>query len=96
MNMLIPVAQVDENDRLRVGGKGFALASMFRQGFIIPDTLCVSSDLYNAYVTQSGLRERIQLELHRKDFKEMRWEEIWDCATRIRNMFLTIPSCSQI
>jgi pyruvate,water dikinase len=31
------------------------------------------------------------LELHRKDFKEMRWEEIWDCATRIRNMFLSKP-----
>jgi pyruvate,water dikinase len=91
MNWTIPVAQINENDRHRVGGKGFALASMFRQGFTIPDTLCVSSDLYNAYVTQSGLRERIQLELHRKDFKEMRWEEIWDCATRIRNMFLTIP-----
>jgi phosphoenolpyruvate synthase/pyruvate phosphate dikinase len=39
-------------------------------------------------VDHTGLRERIQLELHRKDFKEMRWEEIWDCATRIRNMFL--------
>ena len=37
------------------------------------------------------MRERILLELHRKDFKEMRWEEIWDCATRIRNMFLTKP-----
>jgi pyruvate,water dikinase len=40
---------------------------------------------------RTGLRERILLELHRKDFKEMRWEEIWDCATRIRNMFLTKP-----
>ena len=91
MNWTIPVTEVDDSDRHRVGGKGFALASMSRQGFKIPDTLCVSSDLYNAYVTRSGLRERIQLELHRKDFKEMRWEEIWDCATRIRNMFLRIP-----
>ena len=90
MNWTIPVAEVDDSDRHRVGGKGFALASMFRQGFSIPDTLCVSCDLYNAYVSRSGLRERIQLELHRKDFKEMRWEEIWDCATRIRNMFLRV------
>ncbi|MCK7515228.1 MAG: hypothetical protein MZV70_72020 [Desulfobacterales bacterium] len=37
------------------------------------------------------MRERILLELHRKDFKEMRWEEIWDCATRIRNLFLRKP-----
>jgi pyruvate,water dikinase len=69
---------------------------MSRQGFNIPDTLCVTSDLYNEYVTRSGLRERILLELHRKDFKEMRWEEIWDCATRIRNMFLRIPIPSEI
>jgi pyruvate,water dikinase len=31
------------------------------------------------------------LELYRKDFRDMRWEEIWDCATRIRNMFLKTP-----
>jgi pyruvate,water dikinase len=96
MNWTIPAAKVDDNDRKRVGGKGFALALMSRQGFNIPDTLCVTSDLYNEYVTRTGLRERILLELHRKDFSEMRWEEIWDCATRIRNMFLRIPMPSEI
>jgi pyruvate,water dikinase len=96
MNWTIPAIKVSDNDRKRIGGKGFALASMSRQGFNIPDTLCVTSDLYNEYVTRSGLRERILLELHRKDFKEMRWEEIWDCATRIRNMFLRIPIPSEI
>lgn len=96
MNWTIPVANINDSDRHRVGGKGFALASMFRQGFNIPDTLCVSSDLYDAYVNRSGLRERIQLELHRKDFQEMRWEEIWDCATRIRNLFLRVPIPSEI
>jgi pyruvate,water dikinase len=96
MNWTIHATKVDANDRKWVGGKGFALASMSRQGFNIPDTLCVSSDLYNTYVTRTGLRERILLELHRKDFKEMRWGEIWDCATRIRNMFLRIPIPSEI
>ena len=52
-------------------------------------TVCITSDAYQEYVVNTGLRERILLELHRKDFKEMRWEEIWDCATRIRNMFLS-------
>jgi pyruvate,water dikinase len=91
MNWTIQATKVKSEDRNRVGGKGFALASMSRQGFNIPDTLCVSSDLYNTYVKRTGLRERILLELNRKEFKEMRWEEIWDCATRIRNMFLRIP-----
>jgi pyruvate,water dikinase len=96
MKWTIPVTKVDDNDRKRVGGKGFALASMSRQGFNTPDTLCITSDLYNEYVTRTGLRERILLELHRKDFTEMRWEAIWDCATRIRNMFLRIQIPSEI
>jgi pyruvate,water dikinase len=91
MNWIIPASKVEEEDRIRVGGKGFALATMYREGFRIPETICVTSDLYTEYVTRTGLRERILLELHRKDFKEMRWEEIWDCATRVRNMFLKMP-----
>jgi phosphoenolpyruvate synthase/pyruvate phosphate dikinase len=74
-----------------VGGKGFSLAQLMKSGFKIPRTICVSSDAYQEFVNRTGLRERILLELHRKDFKAMRWEEIWDCATRIRNMFLMKP-----
>ena len=91
MNWTIPASKVKEKDRIRIGGKGFSLASMMSRGFKIPETLCVTSDLYTEYVSRTGLRERILLELHRKNFKEMRWEEIWDCATRVRNMFLTVP-----
>jgi pyruvate,water dikinase len=96
MNWIIPASKVEDKDRKRIGGKGFALASMSREGFCIPETICVTSDFYTEYVTRTGLRERILLELHRKDFKEMRWEEIWDCATRIRNMFLRIPIPSDL
>jgi pyruvate,water dikinase len=31
------------------------------------------------------------MELHRKPFEEMRWEEVWDTALRIRNLFLKTP-----
>ena len=96
MNWIIPASQVKDKDRKRIGGKGFALASMFRNGFHIPETICITSDLYAEYVARTGLRERILLELHRKNFKEMRWEEIWDCATRVRNMFLKISIPSEI
>jgi len=88
MKWIIPAEKISEKDHGQVGGKGSALAKMARQGFRVPVTLCVTSDAYHAHVSRSGLRERILLELHRKNFKEMRWEEIWDCATRIRNMFL--------
>ena len=91
MNWILSAAQVSPEDRNRVGGKGYALAKLAAKGFLIPETLCLTVDTYNEFVLQTGLRERILLELHRKDFKEMRWEEIWDCATRIRNMFLRTP-----
>ncbi|UCF94511.1 MAG: hypothetical protein JSW39_10240, partial [Desulfobacterales bacterium] len=91
MKWVISAEDIGHEDRRRVGGKGYALALLAQNGFQIPETTCISSDVYQAYVDRTGLRERIQLELHRKDFKEMRWEEIWDCATRIRNMFLRKP-----
>ncbi len=50
---------------------------MVKGGFEIPRTVCITSDTYQEYVVRTGLRERILLELHRKAFKEMRWEEIW-------------------
>ena len=88
MSLILSVEEIQSGDRHRVGGKGYALSRLVKQGFRIPKTVCITSDAYQEYVLQTGLRERIMLELHRKDFKEMRWEEIWDCATRIRNMFL--------
>jgi len=96
MKWVISASEVEPSDRPRVGGKGFALARLSAGGFSVPQTLCVTSQAYQEYVAQTGLRERISLELHRKEFKEMRWEEIWDCATRIRNMFLTKTMPSEI
>ncbi len=91
MNWILSTEEIHSGDRQRVGGKGYALSLLVKGGFEIPRTVCITSDTYQEYVVRTGLRERILLELHRKAFKEMRWEEIWDCATRIRNMFLTKP-----
>ena len=91
MKWILSPDEIDSEDRRRVGGKGYALSLLIKGGFKIPRTVCITSDMYQEFVIRTGLRERILLELHRKDFKAMRWEEIWDCATRIRNMFLTKP-----
>jgi len=53
--------------------------------------VCLTTKAYSAYLDATGLRERIALEVHRKAFEAMRWEELWDCATRIRNLFLQTP-----
>ena len=91
MNLTIPVTQVETEHRDRVGGKAFSLAVMTRIGLSVPPALCVTTDAYNHYSTVTGLRERILLELNRKSFQEMRWEEMWDSSLRIRNMFLNTP-----
>jgi len=91
MSWILSAEEIQSEDRHRVGGKGYALSLLAKNGFTIPRTVCITSDAYQEYLLQTGLRERILMELHRKDFKEMRWEEIWDCATRIRNMFLSKP-----
>ncbi len=91
MTWVLPLSQVDPPQRPVVGGKGFALAEMARAGIPVPETLCISTRAYEAYVSDTGLRERIMLELSRKDFAEMRWEELWDASLRIRNLFLRTP-----
>ena len=55
---------------------------------MVPATVCISSAAYRQFIRENGLQEKIQLELHRKNFSDMRWEEIWDAALRIRNLFL--------
>jgi len=91
MTLVLPLSRVDAARRPEVGGKGFALAHMERAGIPVPETVCISTRAYDAYVSATGLRERIMLELNRKDFAEMRWEELWDASLRIRNLFLRTP-----
>jgi rifampicin phosphotransferase len=96
MKWILTAAEVQSSDRHRVGGKGYALAQLAEAGFTTPETVCLTTDAYEQFVSRTGLRERILLELNRKDFIEMRWEEIWDCATRIRNMFLKTPMPEEV
>ncbi len=91
MSMLLSLDQITPVLRPQIGGKASALAQLARQGFPVPRACCLPVQVYNTYVDATGLRERILMELNRKDFQEMRWEEIWDAALRIRNMFLTTP-----
>mgnify|MGYP006279548043 CR=1 FL=1 len=70
------------------GGKAAALARMIGGGLRVPGGFCVTSDAYERFIDETGLRGKIALELGRKRLEEMRWEEMWDAALRIRNMFL--------
>jgi pyruvate,water dikinase len=91
MSLILPFERIADADRPRVGGKAHALSAMARAGAPVPAGVCVTVDAYRRHLKQSGLAGRIRLELSRKAFADMRWEEIWDAALRIRNMFLTTP-----
>jgi phosphoenolpyruvate synthase/pyruvate phosphate dikinase len=91
--MIYDFLEVNDKNRQFVGGKASALSKMAQEGLKVPYAVFISTKAYNDYVELTGLRERISLELSRKELnlKEMRWEEMWDAALRIRNMFLTTP-----
>ncbi len=91
MSLILPFEGITEADRPRVGGKAYSLSVMAGTGAKVPPGVCVAVDAYRQYVRLTGLAERIRLELSRKNFTEMRWEEIWDASLRIRNMFITTP-----
>ncbi|MBN1557044.1 MAG: PEP/pyruvate-binding domain-containing protein, partial [Lentisphaerae bacterium] len=74
-----------------VGAKARALADLAARGFRVPPAVAVPAETYAAYLQATGLRDRVVFELGRKRFEDMRWEEIWDAALRIRNLFLNTP-----
>lgn len=88
MSIVIPLQNIAGHDAADVGGKALALGRLARSGIRVPQTLCITRSAYESYVRSTGLLERISLELSRKDFRDMRWEELWDSSLRIRGMFL--------
>jgi len=88
MNLIVPLDGLADVHPRQVGGKAFSLGIIYRKGIVVPRALCLTQDVYEMYVRSTGLMERISLELGRKNFRDMRWEELWDASLRIRSMFL--------
>jgi pyruvate,water dikinase len=85
---LIALSHVTEEAGELVGGKAATLASLSRAGFPIADGFCITTAAYFDFIKSCDLDERIAIELARKSLSQMRWEEMWDSALRIRNAFL--------
>jgi phosphoenolpyruvate synthase/pyruvate phosphate dikinase len=96
MNLVLDLHSINEQERLRVGGKGFALAAMAQKGLRVPEAVCITTEAYHEYVGSTGVRDQIVLELYRKAFEDMRWEEIWDASLRIRGLFIKTPIPSDL
>ena len=91
MQWIHPLEALPEGKSRDIGGKGAALYRLCAGGIRIPRTLCITTQAYRNFVDYGGMREKIQLELSRKEFDEMRWEEIWDASQRLRLLFMRSP-----
>lgn len=91
MSLVLSLTEIRPRHRRLVGGKGFALAVLSQHGVTVPATLIVTTRAYENFVAATGLRGRILLELRRKNFHDLRWEEMWDASLRLRHLFLNTP-----
>ncbi|MGD2094768.1 MAG: PEP/pyruvate-binding domain-containing protein [Phycisphaerales bacterium] len=91
MKLVYHLSQINKACHKLVGGKAWALAIMAQQELPIPKTLCIPTNAYNIFMDETGLRAQVLMEYHRKQFDQMRWEEMWDCSLRIQNMFSRTP-----
>jgi pyruvate,water dikinase len=96
MKFIIPVQAISEKDLSRTGSKAYALGMMTQKGLNVPRAIAVTTEAYAAYVTETGLRTKIMMELNRKKYDDIRWEELWDISLRIRNMFANTPLPEQL
>ncbi len=88
---VIPFSNPEGISDIQCGGKAARLAELVIEKYRIPNGFCVPVSAYERFVQDGNLRTVINLELERKPFEKMRWEEIWDAALRIRSAFLETP-----
>jgi pyruvate,water dikinase len=93
---VIPLAEASASDEQFIGGKASKLAQLARAGFRVPGGFSITTQAYDAFVREHNLARLIRMELGRKPFEAMRWEEVWDTALRIRSAFLAAPIPSAV
>ncbi len=94
--MIIPIKKLDKKDLPRAGEKAYNLSRLNSLGYNIPKGISVTEDVYRRFLSETGLFEKIQMELARRDLSAMRWEELWDASLRIRNLFSRAEFPSEI
>ncbi len=91
MKPFLRLEEIKEKPPDLVGGKAFSLSRLHQNDIRVPKTFCIPCHVYDAYLAETRIRQRLLFEMNRKAFDKMRWEEIWDVSLRIRNLFLTTP-----
>lgn len=88
MNVLQELDRIDPADVASYGGKACHLARLMHARLPVPGGFVLPASIYRKFVDETGLSDAIHFELGRKAFEQMRWEELWDIALRLRGRFL--------
>lgn len=88
---VLSLAEAAEWSETWIGGKAAKLARLAQSGVRVPNGFCITSVAYEHFVRAGGLVRVIQSELGRKPLDQMRWEELWDAALRLRSVFIGTP-----
>jgi phosphohistidine swiveling domain-containing protein len=88
---VVSLAEAVRCDERTIGGKAAKLAQLAEAGFRVPGGFSITTHAYESFVQGQNLSRLIRMELGRKPFESMRWEEVWDTALRIRSAFLSTP-----
>ena len=93
---IIPLGDAHRCVQSECGAKSAALAKIFHVGIRVPWGFCIGAGIYRHFLATTRLRENILMELGRKRYDDMRWEEMWDASLRVRNLFLKTQMPSTI
>ncbi len=85
---IVPVETAWQVSVSKVGGKSKNISTCKKEGFQVPDGFAVTTDSYFEFINSNKLAQNIDQELMRKNAEDMRWEEVWDSALRIRLSFI--------
>jgi pyruvate,water dikinase len=88
---IVPLREAAGCEERLIGGKAAKLAQLAQTGYRVPAGFFITSKAYEHFLNNHDLARLIRMELGRKPFVTMRWEEIWDVALRIRSAFLATP-----
>ena len=88
LNFTTPLSEAKDFPVRSIGSKAKNLSLVKDKGFKVPDGFFITTLAYDDFLTTNRLDSYIDWEITRKPFDELRWEEIWDSALRIRLSFL--------
>jgi phosphoenolpyruvate synthase/pyruvate phosphate dikinase len=72
---VMPLAEVNRSHEPLVGGKSARLGTLADAGHPIAPGFCVTIRAYELFLAEARLESLIRMELDRKRFEDMRWEE---------------------